>query len=324
MKKLAEELKTHSFSRFHLIYGEERYMVRYYRNCLVRELSTPGDEMNCTYFLADKAEPSSIADVGQILPFMAPNRLIVVQDSGLFRSASDMSDYLAEFPETTYIVFVEREIDKRNRLFKWISKEGCVTECGKQSEAMLKNWIAGYVKKAGKQISVGATDQLIHQVGMDMEVLSNELEKLLGFTNDKQEIKEQDVCEICSGQLEANIFEMIEAVAAGEKERSLNLYAGLLAEKVAPMSILSLFTRHINILLQMKELSNLGQGELAKKIGIPSFTVRKYQAQAKAISRKKLLQMLEDRLQAEEDFKSGKLSDQMAVELFLISSLTNA
>ena len=44
--------------------------------------------------------------------------MIVVEDSGYFKSSSDMADYVESFPETTYIIFVEREIDKRNRLFK--------------------------------------------------------------------------------------------------------------------------------------------------------------------------------------------------------------
>jgi DNA polymerase-3 subunit delta len=92
------------------------------------------------------------------------------------------------------------------------------------------------------------------------------------------------------------------------------------------MSILYLFTRHINILIQIKELSSLGchGNELAKRIGIPPFTVNKYGKQAGMFKRSKLLQMLETRADYEEKFKNGKLSDQLAVELFLISALTNS
>lgn len=326
MLTITEQLKTGNFSRFHLVYGEERYMVRYYRNSLKEKLSQPEDEMNCTVFQGDKANPSAIADVAQILPFMAPQRLIVVQDSGFFKNASDMVDFMDTFPDTTYLVFVEREVDKRNRLYKWMSKNGCITECKAQNAAMLAKWIAGYAKRANKAISPQASELLVERVGTDMELLSGEIEKLIGYVGERHDIEISDVEAISSGVTVSRIFEMIDAVALGEKERALKLYDDLLANKESPMSILYLFSRHINILLQIKELSALGasQGEIVKSIGIPPFTVKKYARQAGLFKRSKLLQMLEKRADYEEKFKNGKLSDQLAVELFLIQALTNS
>lgn len=325
MLKLAEELKTNKISRYHLIYGDERYMVRYYKHSLMEKLSSPGDEMNCTIFQGNSIKESEIADVGQILPFMVPQRLIVVQDSGFFKSANDMADYLEDFPETTYVVFVEREVDKRNRLYKWIGKNGCVTECQTQSEAMLKQWIAGYLKKAGKSVSVRTVEYLIERTGTDMESLNNELDKLIGFTGERPVVEVSDIDAVCSGAVISKIFDMIDAVALGEKNRALRLYDDLLANKEQPMSVLYLFSRHINILLQIKELSAVGlnKNELAKRIGIPPFTVPKYGKQAGLFKRRQLIQMLEDRVNYEESFKKGRLSDQLAVEMFLIQALTN-
>ena len=61
--------------------------------------------------------------------------------------------------------------------------------------------------------------------------------------------------------------------------------------------------------------------EIAKKCGVPPFTIPKYEKQAALFKRSKLLAMLQTRLELEEQFKSGKLSDQLAVELFLIEAL---
>ena len=325
MLRIEDELKRNQLSRFQLIYGEERYMVRYYKNMLIQKLSQPDDEMNRTFFRDNSTEPSQIAEAAQVLPFFAEHRLLVVEDSGFFKTSSDMADYMDTFPETTYIVFVEREIDKRNRLFKWIGKNGCVTECVRQQEKMLKQWMAGYAKKAGKSISVKSVERLIERVGTDMEMLSNELEKCIGYVGDRTAIEVSDVDAISSGVTVSKLFDMIDAVALGEKDRALRLYDDLLANKESPMSILYMFSRHINILLQMKECGNLGlsQSETAKKCGVPPFTVSKYARQAALFKRSKLLAMLETRLKYEEKFKSGRLSDQLAVELFLIQALTN-
>ena len=325
MLRIEEELKRNQLSRFHLLYGEERYMVRYYRHTLMQRLSQPEDEMNCTIFRGKETEASQIAEAAQVLPFFAENRLLVVEDSGFFKSSSDMPEYVEEFPETTYLVFVEREVDKRNRFFKWINKNGCVTECVRQQERMLKQWIAGYVKKAGKNISGQGVEHLLERVGTDMEMLSNELEKCIGYIGERTTIDIADVDAISSGHTVSKIFDMIDAVALGEKDRALHLYDDLLANKEAPMSILHLFSRHINILLQMKECGSLGlsQSETATKCGVPPFTVPKYQKQAALFSRERLFAMLEGRLEYEERFKTGRLSDQLAVEMFFIQALTN-
>ena len=181
------------------------------------------------------------------------------------------------------------------------------------------------MKKAGKIISGAAVERLLERVGTDMELLNNELDKLIGYVGKRENIEADDVDVICSGLTVSRIFDMIDAVALKEKEKALRLYADLLANKEAPMSILYLFTRHLNILLQLKECQGMGLGknEIAKKVGIPPFTVPKYGKQAEFFSRKKLIRMLENRVELEESFKTGKLSDQLAVEMFFIQALTN-
>ena len=153
-----------------------------------------------------------------------------------------------------------------------------------------------------------------------METLNNELDKLTAYVGQKDSIEDDDIDAICSGLTISRIFEMIDAVAMGEQDRALQLYDDLLANREQPMSILYLFSRHINILLQIRELSAMGlnRNELAKKIGIPPFTVPKYSKQASLFRTSYLRDMMERRLQYEEDFKRGRLSDQLAVEMFLI------
>lgn len=325
MLTIESELKNNTISRFHLLCGPERYMVRYYKKNLLDRLAVPGDEMNCTRFQGKDIKPSEVAEVGQVLPFLAEQRVILVEDSGFFKNASDMADYLAAFPDSTYTLFVEREVDKRNRLYKWISKNGCVTDCQPQSAGMLKKWVAAYLKREGKTISSNAAECLIQRVGADMEMLSNELEKLIGYIGERSGVETQDVEEICSGVVVSKVFDMIDAVAVADSDRALRLYDDLLANRESPMSILYLFSRHINILLQMKELSaaGLNKNDCAKKIGVPPFTVPKYASQAKKFQRQQLLNMLKERADLEENFKSGRISDQLAVEVFLIKSLTN-
>lgn len=325
MLQLESELKSKQFSRFHLLYGEERYMVRYYKNALISHLSNPDDEMNRTYFRNQDIEVSHIVESAQVLPFFAQQRLLIVEESNFFSKSNDMVDFLESFPETTYIIFVERYVDKRGRLFKWFNKNGCVTECVLQQEKMLKQWVSGYLKKAGKSIAVSSIELLLERVGTSMEVLSNELDKLIGYVGERAVIEKEDIQTISSGLTISKIFDMVDAVAAKEKERALSLYKDLLTNKESPMMILHMFSRHINILLKVKECLNLNmnRNEMAGKCGVPPFTLPKYSKQASMFKRTELLKMLENRIEYEELFKTGRISEQLSVELFLIQALTN-
>ena len=70
MLQLESELKKNQFSHFHLIYGEERYMVRYYKNALIKRLTQPEDEMNRTFFRNQDIVETQIAEAAQVLPFL--------------------------------------------------------------------------------------------------------------------------------------------------------------------------------------------------------------------------------------------------------------
>ena len=90
MKKIAEQIKSGDLSRFHLIYGEEPYMVRYYKNKLKRMLSQEGDDMNVSSFEGNGIPLEEVGSLGTTLPFFAEKRLILMENTELFKSSSDM------------------------------------------------------------------------------------------------------------------------------------------------------------------------------------------------------------------------------------------
>ncbi len=322
MQTIAAQIKSGQLSRFHLIYGEEPYMVRYYKNKLKNMLASEGDDMNASFFEGTSVPLQEVMSLGSTLPFFAEKRLILMENTELFKSSNEMVDILKNFPETTFVVFVEKHVDKRNRLYKWIQKNGCITDCTTQQERDLLPWAARYLKEHGKSCSRRTMEYFITKTGFQMDNIVNELDKLIGYVGERPEITDTDIDTICSGQTVGKIFDMIDAVATGENKTVFRLYADLLELKEPPPRILHLLGRHINILLQIKETGeSLPDRDIAKKAGIPYFTVRKYKTQAKRFSKRQLLSLLEKRADYEERFKTGNLSEKLVAELFLIKAL---
>ena len=198
---LAQDIKTGAFKTSYLLFGEEAYLRSQYKNRLKNALADPGDTMNVSHFQGKGIDPQAIIDLAETLPFFAPRRLIVVEDSGFFKNkCDDLAAYLPVMPATACLLFVETEVDKRSRLYKAVKSCGRAVEFQIQDERTLMKWILGILKKEGRQIAEPTLRLFLERTGTDMERISSELEKLLSFTLGRDVITAGDVEEICTVQ----------------------------------------------------------------------------------------------------------------------------
>ncbi len=325
MKSLNEDLKTGEFKKVYLLYGEEGYLKKQYKDKLRNALISPDDTMNYAYYEGKGVNVKEIIDLAETLPFFSERRLIIMEDTGFFKNATpELADYIKEMPDSTAMVFVESEVDKRGKLYKAVQSKGRIVELGRQDENTLLRWIAGSVKREGKQISESTIRHFLAKVGTDMENIQKELEKLFCYTLNKDAIVIADVEEICTQQISNQIFDMVNAVADKKQRKALDYYYDLLALKEPPMRILFLLARQFKLLLEVKVLDKQGfaRKDIASKTGLHPFVVGKYQEQAKSFSQKELRAIMEESVDIEESVKSGRLSDVLGVELFIIKYST--
>ena len=338
MKTIVAHIKEGKFSPVYLLYGQEDYLRLLYRDKLREAILPPEDTMNYSYFEGKDIDLGEVESIADTVPFFSEQRLILIENSGLFKKQNDFADYLKTMPDTTKIIFVEAEVDKRNKLkellnqvdkilditdnelFKAVKKLGTVAELNGLPEKDLKVWAAAYLKKNGKNITEQNLLYFFQKVGVDMKSLENEMDKLIAYSMDETIITREMLDEVCVEQTEGTIFQMIDAIGMKDQDQALRLYYDLLEVREKPMSILFLIIRHFTILNQLKDLSRLGlaAGEVASKVGIPPFTVRKYQSQVKNFKGKEIIRNIERCAQVEQEIKTGLLLDQIGVELLIV------
>lgn len=321
MKTIDQDIKEGKVKNVYLLYGEEQYLIRQYRDKLKRAIVAEDDTMNFGAFSGADINQKEIIDLAETLPFFAERRLILIEDSGLFKkSAEELADYMTQIPETTYFLFVEKEVDRKTKMYKEVKKLGSAVEFPRQTDAILARWIESRLKKSGKQITREAYDLFIRKTGNDMENIDRELEKLLCYTLDKEHIDAADVEAITTEQTENKVFDMVDCVAGHRQKQALELYYDLLALKEPPMRILYLITNQFQRMMVVKSMTAQGFGgrDIASKAGCPEWAVRKYQAQCRGYSMDQLKQAVKDGVEYETAVKTGRMNDQMAVELFLV------
>ena len=321
MKRVLQHIKEQKYQNLYLFYGKEKYLAAQTRDKLNEALIPSGDTMNYSYFEGKKTDLPEILELIQTMPFFNDYRLLVLDQTELGKKSND--DFLSalkEIPETTILLIIEDEVDKRSKIYKYINKEGCAVSFETPKEKDLILWVAQMLKKEQKKMTQKDIQLFLYKTGQDMFTIKNELEKLIAYTKGREVIGSEDLEALTTAQTTNQIFVMLEAIAKKQRDTVLKLYYDLIELKESPFGILALLVRQCNQLLQTQSLLEAGksQGEMAKELKVPPFVVGKLKQQVRLFKREELYAMIKKCAVTDEGIKTGKITDRIGVELLLV------
>lgn len=324
MSVINSQIKSGDFSGLYLLGGEEEYLVKQYKEKLIDALTDTRESMNYSEFKGDSAREDEIISIASTMPFFADRRVILVEDSDFFKKGNEKMDaFFREIPDTTVLVFSEKNIDKRCRTYKEIAKLGTVAMFDTPDERTLLIWLKGFFTGEGFSVEDSAVFRLMEYVGNDMNTLYNEAEKLKCYGMKKKIITTDMVENITVNQIEGRIFDMMEALSQRNREKTIRLYSDLVLLREPSMRILYLITRQFNMLLKTKlalEKDNQGNN-IASVLKVQPFVAKKYKNQCGAYSYDGLVKRVNMCQETDMTIKTGKMRDDMAVELLVMRLL---
>ncbi len=320
MKILNQDIKDRQFKPVYLLFGEEAFLKKSYKNRL-KEAMVGDDTMNFHQFEGKGVDLKEIISLADTMPFFGERRLILIEDSGLFKGsgAEALVEYLPQMPDTTCLLFVESEVDKRSRMYKKVKELGYGADMVRQDARQLSSWAGGILAREGKKITGHTMELFLSKTGDDMENIRMELDKLISYTLGREVITDQDVEEICANRVTNKIFDMGAAIVSGKTRAAMDLYEDLLTLREPPMRILFLIARQFNQVLQVKELMAQGmdRSRIASSLKLQPFVVGKIMPQARSFTREQILSRVELCVDCEEAVKTGRLGERLAVELLI-------
>jgi DNA polymerase-3 subunit delta len=187
-------------------------------------------------------------------------------------------------------------------------------------ENNLKLWVLSLLNKDNKKITDETMSYFLNKVGASMDNIEMEIQKVLSYSLERDIITREDIDAVCSEQITGKMFLMLDSIASKNQTKALELYYDLLTLREKPMTILYLLNRHINLLMITKELLEKRKDNkaIAEKLGVPPFAVNKYTQQTRNFKKEVLMKALTLGTELEEMVKTGRLIDQIAVELLII------
>lgn len=336
MSVLRQQIQNGTFSPVYIFTGSEDYLTHQFEKDLCQALLPDEDEMNQSVYTGPSSQPESIAADIRTMPFLAEHRVVILRDTGFLKKGSPvLEEVIPLIPTENVLIFCEHDIDKRTRLYKQIRKSGTILTFEAPSEPMLLKWLTGRLSattdtRTGEKISFALQNSvpsaLYTAIGKDMYRLASEAEKLQSYCYERRSITLADVHLLVETRITDKIFDFCDAVGSGKRENAIRLYSELLLLPDAkPERILSMIKRHYNILLQVAEIRKTSpekSGSAASLIGIPSFTLRRYEAQCRFYTPEQLIRIVNACEEAEFQYKSGQTTAKPALERLIINLLT--
>jgi len=316
----------------YLFFGEDRYSLnqklKFWQDEFVKKYGENALEIS----YGESLDPADFATNLETIPFLSEKRLIIIKDFLDLAKAEKQKQVAAAIentPDFCILIFHENEIpDKTNPIYKKIAKIGTLQEFKSLSPNEITKWITDKAKKENIKISFATANYLSQQCGPELWTISNELEKLTLFADNK-EITREMIDNLCIASLSSSIFKLTDEVAQKNAKASLKTFAILKESGEELTRIFFMLARHFRILTQVQELVSKGERapEITKKLKQHPFVIQKTSIQAKNFDQKKLIQIYEEMLEIDKKVKTGIIKSfkgdnrefELAIEKFIIN-----
>lgn len=327
LDRLKAALKTEQPDRFYVFYGPEAYLRAYYLDRLHKLLVEDyADAFNYHRFNAANITPQAVHDSIESIPMMGGRSMVQIDDVNFFAMGDDGAVYAQFFsalPEYCTLVLtyetVEFKIDKRKKALAAAFEQAVAVEFTEPSERELITWIGRHFKKQGKQITVDDARYLISRTGSSMTALLSEIGKLSAYVQ-PETVTRADIDLLVEPVLEAVIFDLTDAVAAGRTDRALLSLDVLLRKQEEPISVLASVGAQMRRILTAKRLLGGGKGqqELMKLCGLSSYPAQKAMEFARRLPEAACARAVELCLEADAQMKTSYDDPARILELLVI------
>lgn len=313
---------------FYIFHGDDTHAQR---ETLQKLIEQPGDravvDLNTTRLAGNGLDVATLRQACATVPFLSPIRLVIVEDlltgSPGKETIDALVDYLPQLPATTRLVFLEsKSLPARSRLLQLAEKaeNGYVKAFNLPEGQALDRWIRQRVSERGGRIESQAVQLLASSVGNNLNLMENEIEKLVLYKGTGESITTEDVERLCPTVAEASIFDLVDALGNRDGRQAALLLQKKTNEGSDPFYLFAMFVRQFRLLIQVKELADADQRPpaIARKLSLHPFVAGKLYQQSQRFSLSQLEQIYAHLLEIDVGVKTGRTDMPAALDLLVV------
>lgn len=245
---LKKQIKSRNFSNLYFLYGDEKYLIRYYTNLLVSKIvSSDFADFNLHVYDGKSIDVDEISNAAEALPMMSEYCCVLIKDCPVDNLDNETFDKLqsliSDIPSTTVIIISISGIDvnmksaKGKKLLAVFEKYGSSIQLNHPGIQQLIKLIEKGATQRGCVFGASQASYLVSLIGDDMSVIINELEKICSYKNGGT-ISKDDIDAVVVKNMQARAFDLAKSLVGNNCDAAMSILDTLIAMKEEPVNIL--------------------------------------------------------------------------------------
>ena len=264
-EELRRQLKGGEVGPLYLLFGPEDYL----RDAAARAVADAAlkgaalREFNESSFSLTSADVQHAIAAAEQLPMMGSRRVVRVTDFARLREADEeaLARYVARPVETSVVIFVADDLDKRRKLSKTLLEVCASVEFAPLPDSELATWARDRLKHLGANTDERTLRQIIALTGASVRQLATELEKLSTAALPGGHVTMEMVDALVGRSRELSNFELTDRLIARDRRRALETLSKLLDDGAEPVMLIGLLASSFHRLALAKDLMSRGAAE---------------------------------------------------------------
>ncbi|MFL0683024.1 MAG: DNA polymerase III subunit delta [Algoriphagus aquaeductus] len=282
-----KDLKAKKFAPIYFLQGDEPYFIDLITDFIEKNAIPEFERGFNQLVLYGKDSPiSTILNNARKFPMMAERQLVIVKeaqsipDLGKEEAQKLLVSYLTNPLPSTILVFAykHKKLDGRSSLKKELEKKSVFVESEKIKDWNLTQWVDGYFKGLGHQIEPKACQLLADSIGNNLEVLTNEVGKMLINFPEPTKFSTEHISKFIGINKDYNNFELSKAIGFKDVIKA-NQIIHYFIQNPKAHPVIPIFTLLYNYFTKVALLHRLGplpENQLASAIGVNPYGLKEY------------------------------------------------
>jgi DNA polymerase III subunit delta len=309
--------------------GDEDFLKRQARAKLVADLLEDADpDFALTSYVGEVAVWSAVKSELDTLPFLAPRRVVVIEQADTFVKTfrSQLEDYVAESTSRGVLILDVKTWPANTKLAKAttattiIGKSLDITKA--QERAKVRGWCQARAQSTyGNELPSDSAEWLIELVGGGMGQLDQELAKLVTFAGAGKTITRELVDKLVGHSRAAETFKIFDAIGHGQPATALAILHRLFDQDEEPIALLGAFSWQLRRLAAISRIVRTGVSlnEAFDRVGVPPYYRREPEVQLRHLGKERMDQVYNWLIETDLGMKgSSELPDKLILEQLVV------